>query len=471
MKSNVRQARFVMLFSVLLLQTFTQGGHAQNLVPNPSFEQYSSCPVFASQLDLAAPWFNPASGTPEYFNGCAAFSSWVSVPSQATGGFQYARTGQGYAGIYILCTDIPENREYIEVALMQPLQAGHCYQFEMYVNQPNDHAYISDGIGAYLCHGELRVPHASVIPVVPQFSNPSGNILSDTLGWTRVSGYYTASGGEDHLLIGNYKTDAHTNYSLFNPNVWYTNSAYLYIDDVSLTELDITINLGNDTTLCPGQQYSLIAGSGWDSWIWNDGTTGQTLIVSHPGTYWIKATLGGCAVRDTVRVDFLTIPPVQLPEDTALCSGDALVLDVSTPGASYLWSDGYAEPRRIIKEPGYFEVFVYNRCGGDTGDIRVSYKDCFCDLTMPNVFTPNDDGLNDVFGPLLDCRLEEYHLMIFNRWGGKVFETTEKGGCWNGNTSNGRASEGVYYWSLSYVGNDNGQLIRRNTSGLLHLIR
>jgi len=103
----------------------------QNLVPNPGFEQYSSCPIFASQLDSAVPWFNPTAGTPEFYNACAAYSSGVSVPQQYTGGFQYARTGSGYAGLFTYLTDIPDMLEYAEIRLHSPMVAGSFYSFEI----------------------------------------------------------------------------------------------------------------------------------------------------------------------------------------------------------------------------------------------------------------------------------------------------------------------------------------------------
>lgn len=444
---------------------------AQNLVPNPSFEQYSSCPVFASQLNLASPWFNPTLGTPEFFHGCAAVSSWVSVPSQATGGYQPARTGVGYAGIYILRTDIPQMREYIEIELIEPLTEGRCYHFEMFVNQPNDHSLVSDGIGAYLVKGELRLPTASVIPVSPQFSNPLGNLITDTAGWTLVSGNYTAAGGEDHLVIGNFKDDNNTLYQVFNNNVWYTNSAYLLVDDVSLSEITLSVDLGNDTSLCRGQQLLLDAGNTGDSWLWNDGSINPTFLVEKEGTYWVEAREGGCKARDTIHIDFLDKPPVLLGEDTVLCTGELIGLDVSVWGANYLWDNNSTDPYRLITEKGTYSVYVYNNCGGNTGHITVDYKDCYCEITVATVFTPNDDGFNDVFLPAIDCRISRYLLKIYNRWGTQVYESKQAEIGWNGKRNNEKAAEGVYFWLISFMGNDNGNMISKTRSGVVHLIR
>ena len=179
----------------------------QNLVPNESFESNTSCPTFASQLDLAAPWYNPTTGTPEYYNACATAASYASVPNNLLGGFQPARTGQAYTGIYVYRTDIPQMREYMEIPLSAPLEAGQCYHFEMYVNLHNSFQMAVDGVGAYFSAGPIGSTNVSVLPYTPQVQNPAGNILSDTLNWTLVSGYFTAEGGEDYLTIGNFKKD------------------------------------------------------------------------------------------------------------------------------------------------------------------------------------------------------------------------------------------------------------------------
>ncbi|MCX6270952.1 MAG: gliding motility-associated C-terminal domain-containing protein [Bacteroidetes bacterium] len=465
--------RFIFIFSITLFISILGNGkiQGQNLVPNPGFEQFSSCPVFASQLNLASPWFNPTLGTPEFFHGCADISSGVSVPYQFTGGYQPARSGVGYIGVYVYRTDIPNMREYAEIELSDPLKAGTCYYFEMFVNQPNEHPLVSDGIGALFVAGELRVNTTVVLPQLPQIVNPSGNIITDTAGWTKVSGYFTALGGEDHLVIGNFRDDAHTQHQVFNPGVWYTNSAYLLIDDVLLEESPLSLNIGIDTTLCRGQEILLSAASTGSSWFWNDGTTGPVNLVTHEGVYWVEATLGGCRVRDSIRIGYLETPPVHLPSDTALCQGEEILLDVFTWDAGYRWSDNSFNSYFLVSEPGTYSVYVYNRCGGNTDSVKVDYKDCHCEITVPNVFTPNDDGINDAFVPLIDCRLEQYSMTVFNRWGAIVFQTEDPGEVWDGTVHQTRAAEGTYFWSLSYTGRDNGKCTSLAQHGALTLIR
>ncbi|HRY31782.1 MAG TPA: gliding motility-associated C-terminal domain-containing protein [Bacteroidales bacterium] len=457
------------LFTCLLsVQIWLPG---QNLVPNPGFEQYITCPTFASQLDLAAPWFNPSQGTPEFFHACCGYSSWVGVPSQPTGGFQYARTGNGFAGIYTFRSNIAGMREYMEVKLTDSLRAGRCYFFEMYVNQPNDHPLASDGIGVHFSVGEKRLQSPWVFGLQAHIDNPAGNFITDTLGWVRISGTYIAKGGEDHLIIGNFRDDAHTLWMPFLPVIWYENSAYLYVDDVYLGEPVLHPPLGEDTILCRGEEIMLSASGTGDSWVWSNGSTDSAILVNEMGVYWVDAGIGQCRIRDTIVIGMLDKPRIFLPADTILCSGEELPLDVACWGCSYEWFDQSTGPVYRISAPGTYWVRIYHRCDQDTAFITVAYRDCYCHVDAPNVFTPNGDGFNDVFRPEVDCRISNLRLCIYNRWGQLLFESDDPACLWDGKYGDKEAPAGVYFWYLDYEGNDNGQLTRNTKKGCVHLLR
>ncbi|MBP6722109.1 MAG: T9SS type A sorting domain-containing protein [Bacteroidia bacterium] len=210
---------------------------AQNLVPNPSFEQYTSCPNSQNQLYKAVPWMNPSTGlpgtqtgTPDYFNECSYM--YVPVPRNLCG-FQWARTGSGYAGIHLWASNPDSVREYIEVPLTAPLTAGECYHFEMYFNHANYYQYTCANLGVYFSDTAVTgVNNFFPLPFQPQIVNPSTNV-ADTLNWTLMSGDYLAEGGESYIIIGNFDDEAHTDTLHTNPSVP-VGAAYIYIDDVSL---------------------------------------------------------------------------------------------------------------------------------------------------------------------------------------------------------------------------------------------
>lgn len=137
------------LFYLIIMLLVCRICKGQNLVPNGDFENYSGCPTDVSQIDSALFWMNPSAGagSPDYYNECSS-SSLVGVPYNVLG-YQPARSGNGYSGIYIWVNVTGNVREYIETPLTMTLSANNCYYFEMYVNFPNACQFTSDAIGIY----------------------------------------------------------------------------------------------------------------------------------------------------------------------------------------------------------------------------------------------------------------------------------------------------------------------------------
>ncbi len=95
-------------------------------------------------------------------------------------------------------------------------------------------------------------------------------------------------------------------------------------------------------------------------------------------------------------------------------------------------------------------------------DVKISKENkCSSFLKMPNVFTPNGDGINDVFKPALMSNIVQAKLTIYNRWGQQLFESEnlEKG--WNGKSSNKSVSDGTYFWILTYTDINGDEFIEK----------
>jgi hypothetical protein len=206
--------------------------HAVNLVPNPSFESYVSCPASFGQIFQAAPWSQPTTGTSDYMNACApvSFPS-VNVP-QNEQGYQTALTGVGYAGI-IPYSAAADYREYIEAPLSSPLVASTPYLVKFYVSLADLSLLAIDRLGAYLSVGPVGpVGNYAPLALTPQVESPANVHLTNSTGWTLVSGVVVAAGGEDHIVIGSFHDDANTS-TVPGPGLW-PGGSYYYIDDVSV---------------------------------------------------------------------------------------------------------------------------------------------------------------------------------------------------------------------------------------------
>ncbi len=205
-----------------------------NLVPNSSFENYSTCPLTYSQIDNAIGWFQPNTygSSTDYYNSCTPWN-YVSVPSNSLG-FQYAKSGNAYAGFMLYWANAANYREYLEVELTDTMISGEQYCISFYVSLADIMQYGINRIGAYISNNPVYYNSPSYQPILvqPQVENTSG-ILSDTSNWTLISGVYVANGGEKYLTIGNFYDDNNTNAIFVHPNQSLS-YAYYYIDDVSV---------------------------------------------------------------------------------------------------------------------------------------------------------------------------------------------------------------------------------------------
>lgn len=460
------------LFSLASIILFGGFGDllCQNLIPNYSFEGYTACPSFASQLNLAQPWVNPNSGTPEYFNGCADFNTGVSVPKQPTGGFQEAQSGQAYAGIFTYRNDANNIREYIQAPLFDPLEAGECYYFEMFVNMPNDHRYAGNRIGVYFSNGGLNSAGVQYFDVEPHIENDPSVIFSDTARWVRVEGYFTALGGEDHITIGNFRSDDETQIVDFNPTAWYNTSSYLLIDNVSLIKASFQASL-DDAYYCDINEVTLDVTQVDSRYTWQDGSVLPTFKVTESGVYSVEITRGSCVASLQAEILLLYHPEPNL-QDTTICLGYELKIEPGGPEGQYIWSSGSTERTLSTDSEGLYWVEVSNECGLARDSMELSTYDCGCEVFLPSAFTPNQDALNDDLYIAVDCpKMVDFRFMVFNRGGELIYETTDPFIRWDGTYSGRDCPPGVYTYTLSYYSINEGQLIQEDFSGSVQLVR
>jgi gliding motility-associated-like protein len=168
----------------------------------------------------------------------------------------------------------------------------------------------------------------------------------------------------------------------------------------------------------------------------------------------------GCLYDTTLSVTILPLPRAEIVSDLEMpvCEGDSSFLRVFPVSGSdfdwvYQWMLGGVDlPGRIFdtimaKEPATYSLMVLDTLTGCQDIFNFSFTDQNCELTIPNVFTPNADGINDVFEIL---NLEHYpvaQIVIYNRWGKKVYEHTDYyNNWWDGQGH----PDGVYFYVIKY---------------------
>jgi gliding motility-associated-like protein len=230
------------------------------------------------------------------------------------------------------------------------------------------------------------------------------------------------------------------------------------------------VTLGSDTTICEDQTHQLNAGNPGSQYQWQDNSASQTFLVSSPGRYWVIVTNNGCVSEDTINIKYDQKPVFSLGRDTGICENMTVMLQpaVQNPqGVNYLWSNGTTSPAFAVTQTGTYILAVSNYCGTKYDTILISKG--VCKIYVPTGFTPNNDGLNDVFRARFGENITDFNLQVYNRWGQIIFETKDIRKGWDGNIQGLQQPNGVYVWMIRYktVTDSREQLLK----GTLTLIR
>lgn len=229
----------------------------------------------------------------------------------------------------------------------------------------------------------------------------------------------------------------------------------------------------SDTSICPHDSviFSVSNTELIDSWVWNfgDGTdmvTDASQIThqyNEPGSYaatLITNTVNDCV--DTFQLDIKVnpLPDVSIKiaptEKEVLCVGDTVKF-FGTGADSYFWSNSLNSE---IINTDTFRLYLFDYTGtvwvngvdingcADSAATTLTAEPC-CTLLMPNAFSPNSDGINDVFGPVTNGHPKDYQFQVFNRWGERIFIGFKAEDKWDGTFRGKPAEEGIYFYQLN----------------------
>ncbi len=255
-------------------------------------------------------------------------------------------------------------------------------------------------------------------------------------------------------------------------------------DTVTISYLPLdALNLGNDTSICLGTAITLDAFIQDATYLWQDNSTDATLTVSQAGVYSVAVLHPfGCTLTDSIQIGItLPLDPVSLPSDTTICKGQSVIFNAYQPKATaYEWIGesaffGQNDPNDTIfnaRFDGNYTVTVSNKCDAITHTIDLTVEDCSCTPYIPNAFSPNNDGVNDVFRVFSGCPIENFNLQLFDRWGNQVFQSTDIATGWDGTFRGQNVDTNIYVWRISYDTTDtSGQVVNTVLTGDITLIR
>jgi gliding motility-associated-like protein len=210
--------------------------------------------------------------------------------------------------------------------------------------------------------------------------------------------------------------------------------------------------LDHNAGLCPGTTRTLSPGN-YASYLWQDGSLAASFEANGLGTYYVTVMdNNGCIGSDTVYINQQFPLPVNfLPGDTAICNYGEILLRSDSSYTAYLWSTGDLSASIKVTRAGVYTLEATNQyhCRG-VDSIHVLQKDCTEGLYVPTAFSPNHDGKNDVFRPLIFGNVMQFEWIIYNRYGQPVFTTHSPAAGWDGTVKGIPQNAGGFVWQCKY---------------------
>lgn len=209
--------------------------------------------------------------------------------------------------------------------------------------------------------------------------------------------------------------------------------------------------IGNDTNFCSGSTVILSPQTGtYTSYVWQDQSTGNTLTITSAGVYWLAVKdQNNCEARDTISLKNIITQKIDMPSLIRICDSDTLI-GPKRKFRSYVWHDGSTQPSFLVTDYGTYtlETVDSNFCP-DFVSVEV-VSNCAGVIYMPNAFSPNRDGINDLCYPVVK-HLRSLHFVIYNRWGQRVFDTHTFNHGWDGTIKGTDAQSDTYSYSIEAV--------------------
>lgn len=231
----------------------------------------------------------------------------------------------------------------------------------------------------------------------------------------------------------------------------------------------------NSPVVCPGKEilFKAIPTNGGTAPYYQWKLNGINVDAGHADTALIRvlnaSDIVTCEITSNACIDIATALSNSLPSpvdpslgptgfletEATICSNSSspvyTILQPSKVFPAYLWSNNSNLPSVRVDAPGQYwlQVTDSNGCVG-RDSITVIPKPCNNSFYVPSAFSPNADGKNDKFNPVIFGNIINYRFTIYNRWGRVVFDSriTNKG--WDG-TFNGKAQEAtVFIWNCTY---------------------
>lgn len=390
--------RSLLLCCTLLLSLLRLTG--QNLLPNPGFESFIECPGDTASITQIADWY-PSTVIKDAGDRGWRAREYVHTCDPEVERFWTDAIGNGV--MKRAYSHDPIEEEYLTTinwtTIQAPLESDTIYYLEfsavpnLIYYLPEDKWYRTRCPQASMGY---KFQDASFQDTFDLYSYIEPDLLLDKSGIRyepgdilRIGNCYVAQGDEKFLMFGHFRHD-----------------------------------------------YSLL-----DDWC-------------------IGEDLNPWLTRSTLMDDFkLQKLEIEICCDRTVCSKDLIdfseyVDDYALSAVQYIWNDGEEGLVRNFEQSGSYRLEMATRCGSVYSNaIHIEVETCSTSAFVPNAFSPNEDGVNDLFQPLFaaDFQVTSFTFSVFNRWGQLVFQSVDPThAVWDGTLRGRTLPQGVYLWMLNY---------------------
>ncbi len=225
-----------LIFTFLICFLATVGMSQKNLVPNPGFEEVTGCPGPTKFLKNVVEWdmIDVHSGTPDQYYGDCKYNG---IENKMAPG-QKPHEGIGYVGSFCYGSNL---REYITVKFHRPMVKDSIYHISFHVLPATGYGQAIDSYGVHFSEdkpqGESGKP-LGIVALKEHVGNKRGDVLNDTISWTKISGEYRAKGGELYATFGNFRADEETRAEGIKENCIREDRSYMLLDEVVIHVMD-----------------------------------------------------------------------------------------------------------------------------------------------------------------------------------------------------------------------------------------
>ena len=396
--------------------------YAQNLLPNPGFEDYLDCPSEDHGLYLASQWYTNISDN-RSGNGTWNPRNYIHACDPEVEPWWPSELGDGVIS-YLYRWDRAERLSLTQLVwteLLAPLEKDSLYYVE-FTTAPTQIYYIPDAtyimpwcvpqsVGVKLAEADFDGRVSPLDPITPDMTAESAGVVQKIKGTSQFGNCFTATGLERYFLYG------------------------FFLDDTPLAD------------------YQCIGGRAHTELGWS----------------WFTADN---FILEKMKLDIFS--------DTIVC--EKREIDFSKFVDYYalrkkkiVWNDGVEGAKRSFTQSGQYQFTMISDCGSIASSwVNITTKRCQLRVFVPDAFSPNGDAVNALFIPYFsdDFEVTGLQFSVFNRWGELVFRTNDVDTPgWDGTIRGEVASQGTYLWQLVYEFREGTETVTELEAGEVTLVR